>query len=123
MTADLTYHLTHMQTAGQFSNDERSRIQSLLQTRLPADQMAQRTGPGNQKLTYVESWRSIELANEIFGFSGWSSTILSLDMDFIDEKNGRYSVGVSAICKITLKDGASHEDVGYGQSDNLVITA
>ena len=81
--------------------------------------MAQRSGPGNQKLTYVESWKSIELANEIFGFSGWSSTILSLDMDFVDERNGRHSVGVSAICRVTLKDGASHEDVGYGQSDNI----
>ena len=55
----------------------------------------------------------------VWHVAGWSSSILSLDMDFMDEKNGRYSVGASAICRVTLRDGAYHEDVGYGQSDNM----
>jgi DNA repair and recombination protein RAD52 len=102
-----------------YTEEERDKIQRLLQQRLPADEMAQRAGPGNQKLTYIESWKSIEMANEIFGFNGWSCSVLTLDLDFLDEVKGRWSCGASAIVQVKLKDGTSHEDVGYGQSDNL----
>lgn len=35
------------------------------------------------KLTYVEGWKAINLANEVFGFHGWSSSITSLTVDFV----------------------------------------
>lgn len=34
-------------------------------------------------------------------------------------KEGRCSVNVTAIVRITLKDGAFHEDVGCGQCENI----
>lgn len=55
-----------------------------------------------------------------FGFNGWSSSVVTLAVDYIDlnEETKRFSVGVSAIVRITLRDGAYHEDVGYGLLEN-----
>lgn len=61
----------------------------------------------------------INIANEIFGFNGWSSSILALDTDFIDtDSQGRHTVGVTARVRVTLRDGAYHEDCGYGSMSN-----
>ena len=56
----------------------------------------------------------LNLANEIFGFNNWSHSVTSLTTDFIDYKDGKYYVGVTAIVKVQIKDGSFHEDVGYG---------
>lgn len=34
-----------------------------------------------------------------------------------DCKNERWTVGFSSLVRIELKDGTSHEDVGFGQAD------
>lgn len=39
------------------------------------------------KLTYIEGWRVINLANEVFGFDGWSTEIKQLDVDFVRKTN------------------------------------
>jgi DNA repair and recombination protein RAD52 len=52
------------------------------------------------------------------GFNGWSSSIVEMTNDFLDESAGKFSCGVSAIVRITLKDGSFHEDIGYGCSEN-----
>ncbi|EPQ52213.1 Rad52/22 double-strand break repair protein [Gloeophyllum trabeum ATCC 11539] len=83
--------------------------------------ISQRPGPGGgPKLTYAEGWKIINLANEVFGFNGWSSNVVSLTTDFIDfsEESRRYTVGVTAIVRVTLRDGAFHEDIGYGMLEN-----
>lgn len=76
------------------------------------------------KVAYVESWKAIELANSIFGFSGWSSNIVALTNDFTEEigtgSNLKYRVGATAIIKLTLKDGTFHEDVGYGMCESKI---
>lgn len=74
----------------------------------------------------------INLANEVFGFSGWSSSIVSLVTDFVSlqclheltsqidvNEQGRCSISVSAQVRITLRDGAFHEDIGSGQAENV----
>lgn len=77
----------------------------------------------------------INLANEVFGFNGWSSSIVSLQTDYVSyidhppptadilqldlNKEGRCSVNVTAIVRISLADGAWHEDVGCGQAENI----
>ena len=38
---------------------------------------------GTGYLSYIEGWRALNLANEIFGFNGWSSNIISLTVDFV----------------------------------------
>ncbi|KAI0066893.1 hypothetical protein BV25DRAFT_1795820 [Artomyces pyxidatus] len=92
-----------------------------LNRRLGPEYLSQRPSPGGgPQLTYVEGWKIIGLANEVFGYNGWSSTITKMETDFIDQcpDTRRYSVGVTAMVKITLKDGSFHEDVGYGTGDN-----
>ncbi|KZS98197.1 hypothetical protein SISNIDRAFT_448364 [Sistotremastrum niveocremeum HHB9708] len=96
-------------------------LQAKLDMKLGPEYISTRPGPGGgPKLSYVEGWKVINLANEVFGFNGWSSTVVNLSVDFIDgtEETKRYSVGVSAIVRVTLRDGVFHEDVGYGLLEN-----
>ncbi|KZT40521.1 recombination protein Rad52 [Sistotremastrum suecicum HHB10207 ss-3] len=96
-------------------------LQAKLDMKLGPEYISTRPGPGGgPKLSYVEGWKVINLANEVFGFNGWSSAIVNLSVDFIDgtEETKKYSVGVSAIVRVTLRDGVFHEDVGYGLLEN-----
>lgn len=96
-------------------------LQAKLNQKLGPEYISQRPGPGGgQKLTYAEGWKIINLANEVFGFNGWCSNLVNITTDFIDysEESKRYSVGVSAIVRVTLRDGVYHEDVGYGMLEN-----
>lgn len=63
-------------------------------------------------VAYVEGWKVLNLANEVFGFNGWSSEILSLTRDFEDVSGadgGRISVGYSCMVRIRLRDGTFHD--------------
>lgn len=96
-------------------------LQVKLDQKLGPEYISQRPGPGGgPKLTYVEGWKIINLANEVFGFNGWSSSIVSLNTDFADynEETRRYCVGVTAIMRVRLRDGVYHEDIGYGMLEN-----
>ena len=96
-------------------------LQAKLNQKLGPEYISTRPGPGGgPKLIYAEGWKVINLANEVFGFNGWSSSITSLTTDFIDnnEETKRVNVGVSAIVRVTLRDGVFHEDVGYGMVEN-----
>lgn len=44
---------------------------------------------------------------------------LLLLSDFIDQSGERFYVGVSTFVRVQLKDGAYHEDVGYGVSEGM----
>ncbi|ORX39675.1 hypothetical protein BD324DRAFT_614563 [Kockovaella imperatae] len=103
-----------------WSEERVAALQVRLARKLGPEYVTQRPGPsGGPKLSYIEGWKVINLANEVFGFNGWSSTISSLTTDFIDvNKEGRASVNVTAIVRITLADGCWHEDVGCGQGEN-----
>ncbi|KLO09402.1 Rad52 22 double-strand break repair protein [Schizopora paradoxa] len=96
-------------------------LQAKLNKKLGPEFISQRPGPGGgPKLTYAEGWKVINLANEVFGFNGWSSSIINMNTDYIDfnEDSKRYNVGVSAVVRVTLRDGVFHEDVGYGMLEN-----
>ncbi|KAI8917958.1 hypothetical protein BC831DRAFT_406854 [Entophlyctis helioformis] len=101
-----------------FTEPERKRITASLSKKLGPEFISQRVGPGGAKLTYLEGWKCINLANDIFGFDGWSTAIIDQTVDFLDNDNGKYSLGVSAIVRVTLRDGTFHEDVGYGSIEN-----
>nr|WJN25033.1 DNA repair and recombination protein [Pseudozyma flocculosa] len=109
---------------GGLTQDSASRIATLqakLNQRLGPEYLSQRPGPGGgKKLTYIEGWKLVDLANEVFGFNGWSTTIVRLDVDFLDcsPDGTRYNAGVSCVVRVTLRDGAFHEDIGYGSADN-----
>jgi DNA repair and recombination protein RAD52 len=56
----------------------------------------------------------------VFGFNGWSSNVVNLTTDYIDfnEESKKFNVGVTAIVRVTLRDGVFHEDIGYGILEN-----
>ena len=101
---------------------EASIIQAKLNRRLGPEYVSQRPSPGGgPKLTYIEGWKIIGLANEVFGYNGWCSNVTRIETDFIDmdPESRRCSVGITAVVRVTLKDGTYHEDIGYGTGDNL----
>lgn len=103
-------HLAHFQ-----------HLQTLLAKRPGPEYLSTRPGAGGTKFVYIEAWKVIELANEIFGFNGWTTETKTIDVDYVDvTSEGKYNVGVSAIVRISLRDGSSHEDVGYGRMENCV---
>ncbi|CAG8549931.1 5292_t:CDS:1, partial [Ambispora leptoticha] len=101
-----------------YNNECPSETSFKLNQQLGPEYISHRPGPGNAKIAYLEGFKAIQLANEIFGYNRWSSSIGSVDIDFVDENNGRYSIGLSVIVRVTLIDGAYHEDIGYGDSEN-----
>uniref|UniRef100_A0AAQ4RVC6 DNA repair protein RAD52 homolog n=1 Tax=Gasterosteus aculeatus aculeatus TaxID=481459 RepID=A0AAQ4RVC6_GASAC len=74
---------------------------------------------GGQKVCYVEGHRVIGLANEMFGYNGWSHSISQPILYRHHLRDGKFYVRVSVFVKVQLKDGAYHEDVGYGVSEGL----
>ncbi|EEB07005.2 DNA recombination protein Rad22 [Schizosaccharomyces japonicus yFS275] len=103
-----------------YTQNEFQTLRSSLSRKLGPEYVSRRAGPGGFSVSYLESWKAIELANEIFGFNGWSSSIRSMNVDFMDENkdNGRVSMGLSVVIRVTLRDGSYHEDIGYGSIDN-----
>ncbi|XP_052243596.1 uncharacterized protein LOC127853272 isoform X2 [Dreissena polymorpha] len=103
----------------EFTAEEHASIQTALRQKLGPEFISQRAGAGGQKLAYIEGWRLVNLANEMFGFNGWSHSVTHQTIDFVDHFNGKYYVGVSAFVKVVLKDGIHHEDIGYGVSEGM----
>ncbi|TRY63394.1 hypothetical protein TCAL_01841 [Tigriopus californicus] len=102
-----------------FSGAELSAIETALKRRLGPQFISQRPAGGGQKVVYVEGWRLVSLANDIFGFNGWSHSVTSSNIDFVDHNNGRFYVGVCAFVRVQLRDGCFHEDIGYGVSEGM----
>ncbi|KAG4264528.1 hypothetical protein LB506_009629 [Fusarium annulatum] len=95
-------------------------ISAKLDKQLGPEYISARAGPGGTKVHYLTAEKCITLANEVFGFNGWSSSIQNIQVDFADEnpQTQRVSIGLSVIVRITLRDGTYHEDIGYGSIEN-----
>ncbi|XP_029908782.1 DNA repair protein RAD52 homolog isoform X2 [Myripristis murdjan] len=102
-----------------FTAEEYQAVQNALRQKLGPEYISTRMAGGGQKVCYIEGHRVISLANEMFGYNGWSHSISQQNVDFVDLVNGKFYVGVSAFVKVQLKDGSFHEDVGYGVSEGL----
>lgn len=77
---------TGMSAAAEARN---AKLQQILNKTLGADQIASRAGGGGSKLNYLEGWRAINLANDIFGFNGWFTDIKYLEADFVSRTRAR----------------------------------
>ncbi|KAJ5725789.1 uncharacterized protein N7483_007146 [Penicillium malachiteum] len=95
-------------------------LQARLDKKLGPEFISSRPGAGGAKVHYLSADKCISLANEVFGFNGWSSSIQKIDIDFIEENQntGKINLGLSVIVRVTLKDGSFHEDIGYGHIEN-----
>lgn len=62
------------------------RIASLsrkLEQQLGPEYLSTRPGPGGGRVEYLQSEKVINLANEVFGFNGWSSSVKDINIDFV----------------------------------------
>lgn len=103
-----------------YNEEEKTKIQGLLNKVLGPEYVSYRPGGGGVKVSYIEGWKALNLANEVFGFNGWNSELISTQVDYFDThgNTGRYSMGLSVVVRVTIKDGTYHEDFGYGFIDN-----
>lgn len=104
----------------EYTAQEIATLQSRLNKQLGPEYISARAGPGGSRVHYLAADKVISLANEVFGFNGWSSSIQNIQIDFVDENSqtGKITLGLSVIVRVTLKDGTHHEDIGYGQIEN-----
>jgi DNA recombination protein Rad52 len=102
-----------------FTPDEVQHVKKELARNLGPEYISNRVGPGGSRVSYIEGQTAINLANDVFGFNGWSSSVVSITTDFLDEVDGKVSCGISCLVRVTLKDGTFHEDLGYGVADNM----
>ncbi|KAK0514285.1 hypothetical protein JMJ35_002902 [Cladonia borealis] len=103
-----------------YTAQEIATLSSRLEKQLGPEYISSRPGAGGGKVHYLSADKCINLANEVFGFNGWSSTIRNVQIDFVDENQttGKVSLGLSVVVRVTLKDGTFHEDIGYGHIEN-----
>lgn len=102
-----------------FTDDEAEAITRKLDAKLEADEISYRQSAQGMNVAYVEGWRIIAIANEVFGFNGWCSEILMHQVDFVDtDATGKISTGISCRVRVSLKDGIFHDDIGYGIAEN-----
>ena len=108
------------QAISEYTAQEIATLQSRLDKQLGPEYISSRPGAGGQKVHYLAAEKVINLANEIFGFNGWCSSIQNIQIDFVDEhpETKKITLGLSVIVRVTLKDGTYHEDVGYGTIEN-----
>lgn len=96
----------------------REDIQAKLDKKLGPEYISKRVGFGSSRVAYIEGWRAINLANQIFGYNGWSTEVKNVIIDFLDERQGKYCIGCTAIVRVTLDNGTYREDIGYGTVEN-----
>ncbi|KAF2461257.1 hypothetical protein BDY21DRAFT_278793, partial [Lineolata rhizophorae] len=103
----------------EYTPQEIATLQSRLHKQLGPEYINSRPGQGGGKVHYLKAEKAINLANEVLGFNGWSSSIQQVQVDFVDvHDGGKVSMGMSIIVRVTLKDGTFHEDIGYGHIEN-----
>eukprot|EP00912_Choanoflagellata_sp_UC4_P000883 UC4_evm7s543 len=105
-----------------YTPEERQAIQFALGQYMSPDDISFRDGGGNQKVPYLQFGDAVRLAHRCFGFNGWSLQIKRFETDYLNKsrKNkNNCDVAVSAIVRITLKDGSYHEDIGFGTAENM----
>lgn len=58
-------------------------IGQILRKKLGPEFLTNRQGAGGSRMTYIEGWRALELANEIFGWDG-NHALPSRQLGFVD---------------------------------------
>jgi DNA repair and recombination protein RAD52 len=67
----------------EYTAQEIASLQSRLEKQLGPEYISTRPGAGGSKIHYVSGEKVINLANEVFGFNGWSSSIQQVQIDFV----------------------------------------
>ena len=113
----------------EYTAQEIATLSSRLEKQLGPEYISARPGAGGGKVHYLSADKCINLANEVFGFNGWSSAIQNVQIDFVrntrrrishaiglimnqvdeNQSTGKVNLGLSVIVRVTLRDGTYHE--------------
>ena len=66
-----------------YSDLEKTDISNTLRKQLGPEFVSKRSGPGGSTISYIEGWKAIQLANEIFGFNGWNHSVVDITVDYV----------------------------------------
>ena len=72
--------VTHV---NEYTAQEIATLQARLDRQLGPEYISTRPGAGGGKVHYLAAEKVINLANEVFGFNGWSSSIQNVQVDFV----------------------------------------
>lgn len=67
----------------EYTAQEIATLQARLDRKLGPEYISSRPGAGGQRVHYLAADKCINLANEVFGFNGWSSSIQTIQIDFV----------------------------------------
>ena len=67
----------------EYTAREIATLQARLDKKLGPEYISSRPGAAGQKVHYLSADKCINLANEVFGFNGWSSSIQNIQIDFV----------------------------------------
>lgn len=67
----------------EYTAQEIATLSSRLEKQLGPEYISSRPGAGGGKVHYLSADKCINLANEVFGFNGWSSGIQNVQVDFV----------------------------------------
>jgi len=88
-------------TVADFTKEEKEAIQRCLNLHLGPEYISYRPAPTGGKVAYIEGWRALDLANETFGFSGWSSSVQDMSVDFVRQRLGENLLGPGRATALT----------------------
>ena len=69
----------------EYTAQEIATLSSRLEKQLGPEYISSRPGAGGGKVHYLAADKCINLANEVFGFNGWSSGIQNVQIDFVSD--------------------------------------
>ena len=67
----------------EYTAQEIATLQARLDKKLGPEYISSRPGAAGQRVHYLSADKCINLANEVFGFNGWSSSIQTIQIDFV----------------------------------------
>lgn len=67
----------------EYTAQEIATLSSRLEKQLGPEYISTRPGASGQRVPYLAADKCINLANEVFGFNGWSSAIQQIQIDFV----------------------------------------
>ena len=67
----------------EYTAREIATLQARLDKTLGPEYISSRPGAAGQRVHYLAADTCINLANEVFGFNGWSSSIQQIQIDFV----------------------------------------
>ena len=67
----------------EYTAQEIATLQARLDKKLGPEYISSRPGAAGQRVHYLSADKCINLANEVFGFNGWSSSIQNIQIDFV----------------------------------------